>query len=208
MLVVYNVKSVPPFMFLILIALCVFKETYILIYKASSKHTDSFILETHCIFKMKFFLNPGRLFQFSIQGQRVECCPLLLGHNDICISSLYDTYSITVLANANLKAIIFLLTVFLTLQSPHPFLKTLSGGSLATVSRFDSYFWWSNAYVTSILFPYTTLNRSSTTEQRPVPNMDISYSSLLACYYYPTIPPQKTIPSPQKPNQNTTQDKL
>lgn len=120
----------------------------------------------------------------------VECCPLLLGHNDICISSLYDTYSITVLSNANIKANIFLLTAFLTLQSPHPFPKTLSGWTLATVRRFDSYFWWSNAYVTSILFPLTTLIRSSTTKQRPVPNMDISYSSLLACYYYPTIPPK------------------
>lgn len=58
LLVVYNVKSVPPFMFLILVALCVFKEPYILIYKASSKNTDSFILETHCIFKTKVFLKP------------------------------------------------------------------------------------------------------------------------------------------------------
>lgn len=164
--------------------------------QAQSTPTESF-LETHCIFKMKvFFLDPERLFQFSIQGQRVECCPLLLGHNDMCISSLYDTYSITVLSNANLKASIFLLTAFLTLQSPRHSPKTLSGGNLVTVRRFDSYFWWSNAYVMSILFPYTTLNRSSSTKQRPVPNMDISYSSLLACYYYPSIPPKNYPLSP------------
>lgn len=177
-------------MFLILVALCVFKEPYILIYKASSKHTDRFILETHCIFKMNFFLKPWEALPIFYPGTKGWVLPSVTWSQwHMYIITIWHTYSITVLSNANIKANIFLLTALLTLQSPHPFPKTLSGGTLVTVRRFDSYFWWSNAYVTSILFPLTTLIRSSTTKQRPVPNMDISYSSLLACYYYPSIPP-------------------